>query len=330
MTRTLTIAFLLAAFSLFTGNAEALMTWHTLESPNKDFKMVIYEGPLGGQISFAVFYKGSLITTVSQPVFEVADDDQLPATASFTLRHLLDGNEGPVPKPSRFKSDVTGGETKSVRSVEGLADYDEYIFKYRKRKEGQEAGTTYKPEDHDELVRVVFRAYNDGIAYRYEITTKEGETITLKNELTDFSFPNDYAVEGSAASLSKIGGEYPSPLRMNIPDVPTLTFGEISHEGFAALRFKPGRQWGDNTFSNLYDSHGKIDRTGKVTAVAFNLDGDTEIQGTGALYRTPWRYMYIASPDSAGMIESLKKTPGGISFLILGGVQFMLDDKDGK
>ena len=309
MFRTLTIAFLLVAFPLFTGTAEAVMTSHTLESPNKDFKMVIYNGPLGSQISFAVFYKGSLIATVSQPVFEVADDDQLPATASFILKHLRDGNnDGPVPKPSRFKSDITGGKTKSVRNVEGQADYDEYTFEYRRRKEGRESGPTYKPEDHEGIVNVVFRAYDDGIAYRYEIATKEGETITLKNELTEFSFPDDYAIEGSAASLSKIGSEHPSPLRIVIPDVPTLTFGEISHEGFAALRFKPGRDWGDNTFSNLYDRHGKINRTGKVTAVAMYLDGDTVIQGNGTPYRSPWRYMQIATPDSEGVLKSLNES----------------------
>jgi len=306
MFRTLTIAFLLVAFPLFTATADAMMTSHTLESPNKDFKMVIYNGPLGSQISFAVFYKGSLIATVSQPVFEVADDDQLPATASFTLRHLLDGNEGPVPKPSRFKSDITGGETKSVRNVEGQADYDEYIFKYSRRKEGREAGATYKPEDHEGIVNVVFRAYDDGIAYRYEIATKEGETITLKNELTEFSFPDNYRTHGFTSFLKYVGVGHPSPLQMNIPDVPTLTFGEISHEGFAALRFKPGRDWGDKSYSNLYDRHGKIDRTGKVTAVAMYLDGDTVIQGNGNFYRTPWRYMQMGSPDSEGMIESLR------------------------
>ena len=318
MLRTRMIAFLLVSFLLFSGTAEALVTCHPLESPNKDFKMVIYNGPLGSQISFAVFYKGSLVATVSQPVFEVANDDELPATASFTLRHLRDGDDGPVPKPSRFKSDIGGGETKSIRNVEGQADYDEYTFKYRRRKEGRgelRPGTSYNPDDYEGIVNVVFRAYDDGIAYRYEIAAKEEETITLKNELTEFSFPDDYALEDSVASLSKIGGEHPSPLLMKIPDVPALTFGEVSHKGFAVLRFKPGREWGENTFSNLFDFDGKVDRTGKVTAVALNLDGDTVIQGNGIPYRTPWRYMKITSPDSEGMIESLTESSGCVGIV---------------
>ena len=304
MFRTLTIALLLVAFPLLIGTANALVTSHALESPNNDFKLVIYNGPLGGQISFALFYKGTLIATASQPVFEVADDDELPATASFTLKHLRNGDDGPVPKPSRFMPGETSSETGTVRNIEGQADYNEYVFVYRKR----------EPGDHGDIVKVVFRAYNSGIAYRYEIATKEGETITLKNELTEFSFADDYAVEGSAASLSKIGGEHPSPLLIKIPDVPALTFGEIPHEGFAALRFKPGRQWGDKTYSNLFDFAGKVDRAGKVTAVALNLDGDTVIEGTGTPYRTPWRYMQITASDAEGMLESLSKSLLGFQF----------------
>ena len=303
MFRIRTIAFLLVTFPLFVGTAEALMTSHTLESPNKDFKLVIYIGPIN-DVSFGVFYKGKMIACASKLAFEVDDDDYLPATAGFRYRQSEDQ---PFPKPSKFAPTSTGPtQTRSVRNVEGQADYDEYSIKYSKRKEGVEPNySRYNPEDHEELVNIVFRAYDNGIAYRYEIMARGEGVITIKNECAEFSFPDDYAVEGSVASLSKISKEHPSPLLITIPDVPTLTFGEVPHDGFATLRFKPGREWGDGKFNNLYDRHGEVDRTGKVTAVAINLEGDTTILGHG--YQTPWRFMKFASPDSEGMLKSLNE-----------------------
>jgi len=297
MFRTLTIAFLFIAFPLFIGTAKAVMHSHTLESPNGDFKVVVYIGPINDAM-FGVFYKGEMIVEAGILALAVAEDDQLPATASFTLRNLRDGADGPVPMPSRFAPSSTGtSQVKSVRNVEGQADYNEMSVRYSKRKEGAPRSTRFIPEDHDDLVTIVFRAYDGGIAYRYEIATKEGETINITNELTNFIFPDDYPCEVSEprrrvgllrrqvggvreATLSTIGQGRGAPLRIEIPNGLTFDIGNTPDVNFPRMNFMPGRQL-TGTFSNLFDRHGNIDRTGTRTAIVPRFESDIVIRGTG-------------------------------------------------
>jgi hypothetical protein len=272
-------------------------------------------------VSFALFYKGELIVKAYNFSFEVADDDQLPATASFTLRHLRDGGE-PSP-PSRFGQNSTGtSQPKAFHDAENKVDYNEMRVTYQKRKadrgELPVGATRLNPDDYDDVVKIVFRAFNDGIAYRYEIATKAEETITIKNENVEFVFPDDYRFDSSAdferfieqhgfsralinawrmsrKTLSNMARGTASILNIEAAPRFNISLGEISHAGFARLQFQPGRER-TGTFSNLYERFGNIDRTGKMTAVAMFLDGDTEIPGTGEPYRTPWRV--IAGPPA--------------------------------
>ena len=320
MFRSLTIVLFLA---LFAGTAEALMTWETLMSPNGDFQVVIYSGPFN-QTSFGIFYKGKLIASVGKLAFEVNEDDFLPATASFRNRESKFGNRAwqpgdePALRPSKYATSSTRAQTRSASGVEGQADFNEYTVIYALKKEVIPAGIRYETEDYDGFLKIVFRVYDDGIAYRYEMVGVGA--VTIKNECAEFSFPDDYAVEGSAGSLSKISNVQPSPLLIKIPDVPMLSFGEVSQDGFPALRFKPGRIWAEGaTFNNLYDSHGKVDRSGRVTAVAMNLDGEKLILGSG--YQTPWRFIKFASPCSKEMINSLSGSSGEPRIIF--GIEFM-------
>ena len=342
MFRTVTLAFLLVSFSLFSGVAYALMTSNTLESPNKDFKIVVYIGPIN-DVGFGVFYKGELLTRVSGMSFETADDDQLPATASYTLRHLRDKTEAdaPVPTPSRFKANSIGTtEAKAFRDAENNVDYNEMMVVYQKRKEGRgelPAGATrLDPDDYEDVIKIVFRAYDAGIAYCYEIATKEGEPITIKNENVEFVFPDDYSCTvqeqqrlgifgfgrtvtvGRTTSLSKIAKGHKNPLYFEVHKGAwkmemRLTGAHLLYE-FAQLQFQPGRER-TGTFDNLYDRHGNVDKTGKLTGIALLLDSNTEIPGTGLPFRTPWRSMQRSSDGDAmeGMYQSLQKPdpPGG-------------------
>jgi len=333
--RIVTLAFLFIALSLFSGVAHALMTSNTLESPNKDFKIVVYIGPIN-DVGFAVFYKGELLTTAWGMSFETADDDQLPATASYTLRHLRDKTDGPVPKPSRFGPNSTGTtEAKAFHDDENNVDYNEMSVVYHKRKEGRgelPAGATrIDPDDYEDVIKIVFRAYDAGIAYCYEIATKEGEPITIKNENVEFVFPDDYfctvsvnmtagvfvrrtVAVGRTTSLSKVAKGTASPLSIEFRKGAWkmgMDLGGIPHDDFAKLQFQPGRE--RTGISNLYDFDGKVDRSGKATSIALLLDGDTEIPGTGFSFRTPWRSLLLTSSDGEKTLHSLilPEPPGG-------------------
>jgi hypothetical protein len=302
MFRAVTLAFLLVSFSLFTGTANALMELHPLESPNKDFKLVVAIGPIN-DVSIAVFYKGQLLAKAYHFSFELADGDRLPATASHLMRRGFFG-AGEPPPPSRFKHDGisvtqvrTVHEVKTIHGHENKVDFNEMSVIY------------------GGVVNIVFRAYNDGIAYRYEIATKEGETITIKNENVEFVFPDDFTcfvhetqragllrrevVVSRETPLSRIEKGTATPLYMQVKSgfwAMDIMFGGMHHHrrDFALLTFQPGREW-TGTFNNLFDGYGNIDRTGKLTAVATLLDGNTVIRGTGNPFRTPWRFMIISS-----------------------------------
>jgi alpha-glucosidase len=299
MFRSITFAFLLASFSLCANNAHALMTFHPLESPNGDFKIVVAKGPIN-DITIAVFYKRQLLATASGFTFELADGDRLPATASRLMRQGFFG-AGEPPPPSRFKPDFTSvtqvrtaHEVKTIHGRENRVDFNEMRVIY------------------GGVANIVFRAYNDGIAYRYEIATKKEETITIKNENVEFTFPDDYACSVQETQragllrrtvavsreipLSEIEKGYAKPLYVDISPDLRIMFGGMHNQrrDFALLTFQPGRER-TGTFNNLFDGYGNIDRTGKRTAVAALLDGDTRIRGTGNPFRTPWRFMIISS-----------------------------------
>ena len=319
MFRSLTFAFLLVSLPLFAGVANALVTLYPVESPNKDFKIVVAIGPID-DVSFALFYKGALLFTASGMSFELDDGDQLPATASFTFRHIRDGGE-PPPTPSKYATNSTGTtQVEYVHDVQNNVDYNAMSVNYQKRKEGAgelPAGATrLNPEDYEDVVKIVFRAYNGGIAYRYEIATKKGETITIKNENVKFVFPDDYSCTVSViarqslrsdvlvakdTSLSKVekGSLIRSIEFRNGAGTMEMHLGEIyGDKGFARLKYQPDRKL-MGTFSNLYDGEGHIDRTGKMTALGLFLDGISTIRGTGLPYHTPWRALVMPPPNAA-------------------------------
>ena len=311
MVRATTFAFLLVSLFLFTGTANAAMTLHPLESPNKDFKLVVAVGPIN-DVHFALFYKGELLAEASGFSFALPDDDQLPATMNFVLGGGI-FQSAREPKPSKFAPNSTSvSQVRSVHNAENNVDYNEMSVHYWKLKDGS--------DEYEDLIKIVFRAYNDGIAYRYEIATKVGETITLKNENVEFVFPDDYTCMvteseragllrrqvyvGRETSLSKL--EKGARLRgIEFPNGLDITLTGVQDPSIAG--FQPGRAR-SGTFSNLYDGHGNIDRTGKRTAVAFLFDGDVRIRGTGLPHRTPWRVMMLSYPHGESMLHNLVKS----------------------
>ena len=315
MFRAATLVFLLVSLSLFTGTANAVMHLHPLESPNKDFKLVVAVGPIN-DVQFALFYKEELLAKASRFSFALTDGDQLPATMSFRLGGGI-FQSAREPKPSRYAPNSTSvSQVMSIHSAENNVDYNEMSVHYWKLEKGS--------EEYESLIKIVFRAYNDGIAYRYEIATKAGEPITIKNENVEFVFPDDYTCTvsetmtagifsrrtvsvGRVTSLSKLKTGTANPLYIEFRKGALkmeMSLSGIPRADFAPLQFQPGREL-TGTFNNLYERFGNIDRTGKRTAVALLLEGDTEIHGTGNPYHTPWRAMVLSYPHGEKMLQSL-------------------------
>lgn len=155
-------------------------------------------------------------------------------------------------------------------------------------------------------MRLVFRAYDDGVAFRYIVPAAPGtETLGLKAEGTQFAFPVDYRCWGLnlgrfnsshegefdaiAASRIRDHNAYDAPLVCETGDGPAFALAE------ADLRDYPG----------LYLAGRGDGGTGVQAKLAPRLDEPQVVARTrvGSDLTTPWRVVMIA--DRPGeLIES--------------------------
>lgn len=124
---------------------------------------------------------------------------------------------------------------------------------------------------------LVVRAYNEGIAFRYDVNSDHPVTIT--RELTGFRFEKDFTswIAGMAqakylkGSVSKTGKGCERPYVIEISDKKYIALGEAALVDFARMKF---------------------DRSEKDSLLILAaLDGNAEYKSS---FSTPWRYMMIA------------------------------------
>ena len=277
MLRTFIIAALFVSLSFFSGVAKALVTIHPLESPNEEFKVEIRVGPLD-QTWGVVYFKGKKILELYNLGFELADG-------------VLDGEFIPTPMISResFKKILTRESARPVRRASGIRVPDPTPRGVRKSWKPPYGERDTIPENYNEsnveyigLMKIIFRAYDEGVAFCYEFETKENEPITLKRELTTFAFDGDhpcwavYSAQGiyQQVPISKVKKGCERPLLVEVPDGPAISIGEARLVDFARMKFQPS--------------------SGKPTQLTASLDGNVVIQGTGKPYRSPWRFVMAA------------------------------------
>jgi len=269
MLRFARIALFLVAFAAFSGTAEALMTLHPFESPNKDFKIEICIGPLD-QTSANVFYKGNKFLTLDTAGFVL--DDGFPAPSVLASREWFEKLRAEEkPRPKRHEG-VRIHDPKAVREP-GKPPYNEAVVEY----EG--------------CMKIIFRAYDDGIAFRYEFAPKNETPLEIKQELTTLKFNNFHAFrenrsepEAPVKYLVSEVKEGDASLRIEIPNTPKMIAGEIpiSRDGFPAAKFQQD--------------------AGNPADITLVLDGTFEVAGINAY--PPWRFVKIEQDD---MLKSLKK-----------------------
>ncbi|WP_439472275.1 glycoside hydrolase family 97 protein [Brevundimonas sp.] len=167
-----------------------------------------------------------------------------------------------------------------------------------------EAPTAGRPA---RAMRLIFRAYDDGVALRYVVPTDGGlEAVGLKTENTQFAFPADYtcwglnlgrfnsAHEGEfdpiAASRLRDHNAYDAPLVCETaPNGPAFALAEADLHDYPAL-YLAGRGDGE---------------LGVQAKLAPHPDAPTLVARTrvGSPLTTPWRVIMVG--DSAGdLIES--------------------------
>ena len=273
MFRVFTVMFFLGTFLSFSGAVDALVTVHPLESPNKEFKIEIGVGPID-QTSGRVYFKEKKILELHNLGFQLDDDGFIPTPLiSKEFIEKMRSDEEKKVYEKRSKGIVLPGAHREVRNSwkPPYGERDTIPENYC------ESVVEYKG-----LMKIIFRAYDEGVAFCYEFETKENEPIKLKRELTEFCFEDDYpcwavySAQGVYAQvpLSKVKKGCERPLLVEVPGGPAISIGEARLVDFARMKFQPS--------------------TEKPTWLTASLDGAVEIQGTGKPYRSPWRFVMAA------------------------------------
>jgi len=139
-------------------------------------------------------------------------------------------------------------------------------------------------DQHTPGIRLNIRAYNEGLAFRYEF--ESAEFCTLESELTEFALPasSDLWVSGRAQSeIFKVkvrdlrAAPVERPLLAQLSDSLFVSIGEAALVDFARMKFVPAQ--------------------GETTGLRAALDGDVVFEGT---FQSPWRT--IMAGNTAGEI----------------------------
>ena len=178
MNRSLTLALFFISLITFTDGANALVTTHILESPNGDFKIEICVGPID-QTWAHVFYKGKKFLSLNNLGFLL--DDGTPIPSIYLSRDFYEKESAKAVEEKRLLPKQHEG-TRAPRDV----------------LKNSVIGTPFQESavEYIGLMKIIFRAYDEGIAFCYEFETKENEPIKIKQELTTFKFDNLHPFRG--------------------------------------------------------------------------------------------------------------------------------------
>lgn len=150
----------------FTINAQEIV------SPNKNIKVIVVSKKASdeksfGQVYFKIFYKKKpeYIEVVPNSPMGILRDNQ-----QFTDNLKLVGES--EAKEVNQKYEMICGKQKLCDNLG-----TEKVFKY--------------VNSNNEPLNIVFRVYNDGVAFRYEFTDKTDSFVNIIDETTTYVFPSD-------------------------------------------------------------------------------------------------------------------------------------------
>ena len=135
-------------------------------------------------------------------------------------------------------------------------------------------------------MQIEFRAYDEGVAFRYRLGGASGSTVTITDEMSEFRFAGDYScwpvysAQGVYAR-TLISGVRPNcerPLTVDLHDGRWASVGEAGLVDFARMKLQP---------------------SGRPNSLRAHLGGSVVV---GLPYLTPWRFVLLAD-SPGGLIE---------------------------
>ncbi len=258
-----------------------------LASPDGALKITVSD--TDGQARYAVSYKDRPLLAPSPLGLTLSAGGSLSRGLKIT---------GVAPAAGDATYDLTAGKAKTVRD-----HYNQLSVDF------QEA------DGRQRRLRVIVRAYDDGVAFRYVLPQQSGlDAVSIRNEETRFDFPADYRCWGM--NLGKFGtsheGEFDpvqaSKIREhNLYDAPLVCEGANAAFAIAEADLKD--------YAGLYLTGRGDGGLGVQAKLSPRLDDPTVAVRTriGADVVSPWRIVMVA-PKAGQLIEnSLVTTLGAPS-----------------
>ncbi|MCD6597361.1 MAG: glycoside hydrolase family 97 catalytic domain-containing protein, partial [Bacteroidales bacterium] len=182
---------------------------------------------------------------------------------------------------------LLGSNTKVISEKETSVDYTwkpVYGEQNKYRDHYHQLKITLQDKDSDYELDIYFRAYNEGIAFKYIVTnTKQAGELHIKKELSEFSFPGDvkgwltHSAQGTIVEqpISEITKPVERPLVLRGKNGPYIALGEAGLVDYARMKY--------------------ISSTEKKNTLVSSLASEVELSIPAA---TPWRF--IMAGDSPG------------------------------
>jgi alpha-glucosidase len=143
-------------------------------------------------------------------------------------------------------------------------------------------------ESENLKINIICRAYNEGVAFAYELPEQEGmDSVVITDEKITYRFPEDYKAWSAARAqaqynsvpLSKIEKGCERPLVIEYDTALTIALGEARLVDYARMKFEP-------------DSSGGI-------SIRSRLAGEVKM---AVPFRSPWRFVMIGK-DPGDLLE---------------------------
>lgn len=249
-----------------------------LQSPDQQIEVKV---PDSKNLHYQIFYKGKALTKYSPLMVELMDGRILGKGVSLISDEI---------KQYSNTIAVSGGIRSAIKD-----EYNELILRFKGN------------------YQIIFRAYNDGIAYRFVTDFKE--SYQVRNEWVEYKFPSDVKVNAhiintyrssfekhfTSSMLTKLSQEtdlISLPLMVENANGPSILLTESDQSGYPGLLYKRYSE------ENIYSVKGDFAPYPKNTEIGgiknFNQlvkDQEPFIAKMKGKSEFPWRLMIIEEED---------------------------------
>ncbi len=252
---------IILSLSIYSCKPEISSVEITSPDSNFVFNLKVEEG-----LNYSVNWKSKLLIDKSALGFELADGSKIPQC--LKVGKILKSTSNETWKPIY-------GEQASY-----IDNFNEKLIRF------------YCSETNDVKFAIRVRAYNEGLAFRYEF--EQGNELKIASELTEFSFVTNPLLWTSLRAqsaiekqkLSKLSYVAERPLLAEVSDSVFVALGEAGLVDFARMKFEKSNSSPNTLQAALETNH---------TNSEDNKHGLT-IPANG--YNTPWRYIMSAETPS--------------------------------